>query len=157
MHAADVIRALKERRPDLTFWGIGGDKLRAEGVEWVALAGFMRVLTPSFVRAWQGRLVNIHPSLLPLFPGLDTHRRALAAGCAVHGCTVHHVTDGVDEGPIIGQAVVPVHPADTEETLAARVHKAEHRLYPAALSFAITGTAPALTQDSESLLAFRQP
>src|SRR5262249_28980720 len=95
--------------------------LRERGVEWVALAGYMRVLTPSFVGAWSGRMLTIHPSLLPAFPGLDTHQRALAAAVAEHGCTVHLVTKGVDEGPILGQARVPVLPGDTEATLAARV------------------------------------
>ena len=131
--------------------------LRAADVQWVALAGFMRVLTPGFVGAWAGRLINIHPSLLPLFPGLHTHARALEAGMAVHGCTVHHVTDGVDEGPIIGQAAVPVLQDDTPETLAARVNGAELRLYPAALAYAVTGVAPALAQDGDSLIALRRP
>ena len=131
--------------------------LRAADVQWVALAGFMRVLTPGFVGAWAGRLINIHPSLLPLFPGLHTHARALEAGMAVHGCTVHHVTDGVDEGPIIGQAAVPVLPDDTPESLAARVNGAELRLYPAALAYAVTGVAPAIAQDGDSLIALRRP
>lgn len=108
--------------------------LRARGVELVALAGFMRVLTPFFVRAWAGRLVNIHPSLLPKYPGVDTHARALAAGDAEHGCTVHLVTEDVDAGPILGQAKVPVLPGDTVETLSARVLAAEHQLYPVALA-----------------------
>jgi len=110
------------------------DELARHGVEIIALAGFMRVLTADFVRRWEGRLINIHPSLLPAFPGLDTHARALAAGVRLHGCTVHLVTAGVDEGPIIAQAAVPVLPEDTEASLAARVLAAEHKLYPAALS-----------------------
>lgn len=113
--------------------------LRARGVELVALAGFMRVLTPWFVRAWAGRLINIHPSLLPLFPGLDTHARALDAGMKLHGCTVHYVTEEVDGGPIIAQAAVAVAPDDTPETLAARVLKAEHVLYPNALGLVAQG------------------
>jgi phosphoribosylglycinamide formyltransferase 1 len=113
--------------------------LRERGVEWVALAGYMRVLTPFFVRAWSGRMLNIHPSLLPEFPGLDTHRRALAAAAVEHGCTVHLVTEGVDEGPVLGQARVPVLPGDTEETLAARVLAEEHRLYPECLARLVTG------------------
>ena len=117
--------------------------LRERGVQWVALAGYMRVLTPFFVRAWSGRMLNIHPSLLPEFPGLDTHRRALAAAVVEHGCTVHLVTEGVDEGPILGQARVPVLPGDTEETLAARVLAEEHRLYPACLARLVTGTQAA--------------
>ncbi len=108
--------------------------LRDRGVEVVCLAGYMRVLTPWFVHAWAGRLLNIHPSLLPHFPGLDTHRRALEAGHAEAGCTVHLVTEGVDEGPILGQARVPVLEGDTEETLAARVIEAEHTLYPRVLA-----------------------
>ncbi|MBP7001380.1 phosphoribosylglycinamide formyltransferase [Amaricoccus sp.] len=108
-------------------------RLRAAGVEVVVLAGFMRVLTAGFVARWRGRMLNIHPSILPLFPGLDTHARALAAGMAVHGCTVHEVVPEVDAGPILGQAVVPVLPEDTPETLAARVLPMEHRLYPAVL------------------------
>jgi phosphoribosylglycinamide formyltransferase-1 len=131
--------------------------LRAADVEWVALAGFMRVLTPGFVAAWTGRLINIHPSLLPLFPGLNTHARALEAGMAVHGCTVHHVTEGVDEGPIIGQACVPVRPDDTPETLAARVNRAELRLYPAALAYAVTGQAPPIAPEADGLIALLRP
>ncbi len=99
----------------------------------VALAGFMRVLTEPFIEHYRGRLMNIHPSLLPEFPGLDTHRRALAAGSRVHGCTVHFATPVVDSGPIIHQAAVPVEPGDTEERLAARVLKEEHRIYPEAV------------------------
>lgn len=109
-------------------------ELKAAGVELLALAGFMRVLTPWFVNEWAGRLVNIHPSLLPKYPGVDTHNRALAAGDLVHGCTVHQVTAGVDEGPVIGSAEVDVLPGDTEATLAARVLKAEHVLYPRCLA-----------------------
>ena len=99
----------------------------------VCLAGFMRVLTPAFIARWRGRMLNIHPSILPLFPGLHTHARALAAGMAVHGCTVHEVTPELDSGPILGQAVVPVEPGDSPETLAARLLPMEHRLYPAVL------------------------
>jgi phosphoribosylglycinamide formyltransferase-1 len=99
----------------------------------VALAGFMRILTPGFVARYRGRLLNIHPSLLPAFPGLDTHRRALAAGVRIHGCTVHFVNDALDGGPIIVQAAVPVLAGDTEETLAARVLREEHRIYPQAI------------------------
>lgn len=113
--------------------------LHAAGAEIVCLAGYMRILTPGFVDAWSGRMINIHPSLLPLFPGLDTHRKAIAAGMRIHGCTVHFVTAEMDEGPIIAQAAVPVLHADTEETLAARVLKAEHRLYPLALRLVAEG------------------
>ena len=93
----------------------------------------MRILTPGFVEHWRGRILNIHPSILPLFPGLDTHGRAMAAGMAVHGATVHEVTPDLDSGPILGQAVIPVLPGDTPETLAARLLPMEHRLYPAVL------------------------
>jgi phosphoribosylglycinamide formyltransferase-1 len=103
------------------------------GPRLVALAGFMRVLTPGFVARYAGRLVNIHPSLLPEFPGLDTHGRALAAGVKRHGCTVHFVTAELDHGPIIAQASVPVQPGDTPDTLAARVLQQEHQLYPRAI------------------------
>ena len=109
-------------------------RLRDAGVELVALAGYMRVLTPFLVRAWAGRMVNIHPSLLPLYPGLHTHARALAAADADAGCTVHMVTEGVDEGPILGQARVPILAGDTPDTLAARVLAEEHRLYPQCLA-----------------------
>ncbi len=105
----------------------------------LALAGFMRVLTPGFVQTWEGRMINIHPSLLPSFPGLDTHARALAGGVRLHGCTVHLVSAGVDEGPILAQAAVPVLLLDTEESLAARVLEQEHRLYPAALAWLAAG------------------
>lgn len=115
--------------------------LEAAGVELVCLAGFMRVVSPAFVRHWQGRMINIHPSLLPLFPGLDTHARALAAGVRLHGCSVHYVNEEVDGGPIIGQAAVPVLPDDDPETLGARVLAAEHRLYPACLALVAAGKA----------------
>lgn len=103
-------------------------------VEVVALAGYMRLLTPWLVQKWAGRMLNIHPSLLPLYPGLDTHARAIEAGDAEAGCTVHVVTEGVDEGPVLGQARVPILPDDTPETLAERVKAAEHALYPQTLA-----------------------
>ncbi|MES2034272.1 MAG: phosphoribosylglycinamide formyltransferase [Pseudomonadota bacterium] len=112
--------------------------LREAGAEYVALAGYMRVLTPFLVEAWAGRMINIHPSLLPRYPGLDTHRRAIEAGDAVAGCTAHIVTVGVDEGPIVAQAEVPVLAGDTPETLQARVLEAEHKLYPTALAKLVT-------------------
>lgn len=99
----------------------------------VALAGFMRVLTPAFVSRYRDRLLNIHPSLLPAFPGLDTHERALAAGVKLHGCTVHFVTRELDHGPIVIQAAVPVRPDDTAASLAARVLRQEHVIYPRAV------------------------
>jgi phosphoribosylglycinamide formyltransferase-1 len=108
-------------------------KLREDGVEFVALAGFMRILSPWFVDKWRDRLINIHPSLLPAFKGVHTHERALESGVRIHGATVHYVRPEMDEGPIIGQAAVPVLAGDTKETLAARVLEAEHKLYPACL------------------------
>lgn len=123
--------------------------LRRAGVEIVCLAGFMRLLTPFFVRAWQGRLLNIHPSLLPAFPGLHTHERALAAGAKLHGCTVHLVTDAMDQGPILAQAAVPVLADDNAERLAARVLAEEHVIYPAALcAFAAGRPAPTAPADA---------
>ncbi|HWK65066.1 MAG TPA: phosphoribosylglycinamide formyltransferase [Rhizobiaceae bacterium] len=109
--------------------------------EIVALAGYMRLLGAPFVQRWQGRMINIHPALLPSFRGLDTHRRALDAGCRIHGCTVHFVTPEMDDGPIIAQAAVPVLAGDTEQSLAARVLKVEHRLYPMALALLCEGMA----------------
>jgi phosphoribosylglycinamide formyltransferase-1 len=108
-------------------------ELDKAGAEIVCLAGFMRVLTPGFMDHWRGRILNINPSLLPRWRGLHTHERALKAGDAEHGCTVHEATAELDEGPILGQARVPVEAGDTPETLAARVLKMEHRLYPAVL------------------------
>jgi phosphoribosylglycinamide formyltransferase 1 len=105
----------------------------------VALAGFMRVLTPRFVERYAGRLINVHPSLLPAFPGLDTHRRALEAGVKLHGCTVHFVTAELDHGPIIIQAAVPVHTGDDEKRLAARVLRQEHIVYPRAVRWFLDG------------------
>lgn len=105
----------------------------------VALAGFMRVLTPGFVARYRDRLLNIHPSLLPAFPGLDTHRRALAAGVKLHGCTVHFVTAELDHGPIVVQAVVPVRAGDDEASLAARVLRQEHVIYPRAVRWFLEG------------------
>jgi formyltetrahydrofolate-dependent phosphoribosylglycinamide formyltransferase len=115
--------------------------LDAAGVEIVCLAGYMRLLTPFLVGRYGGRMLNIHPSLLPAFPGLDTHARALAAGTKLHGCTVHLVTEAMDEGPILAQAAVPVLPGDDEAALAARVLAQEHVLYPLALRACIDGAA----------------
>ena len=109
-------------------------QLLAHHIDFVCLAGFMRVLSSRFVAAWAGRIINIHPSLLPAFKGLDTHARALAAGVSEHGCSVHHVIAGLDEGPVIMQARVPVLPSDTPSSLAARVLQEEHRIYPLALA-----------------------
>ena len=135
--AAGVATAAVDHRPfgrdRAAFEAAMQAELDAAGAELVCLAGFMRLLTPGFTGAWAGRMLNIHPSLLPLFPGLHTHARALAAGVAVHGCTVHEVTAEMDAGPILGQAVAPVLDGDAPETLAARVLRLEHRLYPAVL------------------------
>ncbi len=119
---AALMRAIEAHRPDL-----------------VLLAGFMRILTDGFIARYERRLVNIHPSLLPAFPGLHTHRRALEAGVKVHGATVHLVTSALDSGPIITQGVVPVLAADTEESLAARVLEVEHRIYPQAVRWLAEG------------------
>ena len=116
-----------------------GKALEASGAEIVCLAGYLRLLTPSFVAKWQGRMINIHPALLPLFKGLDTHRRAIEAGMRIHGCSVHFVTPEMDDGPIIAQAAVPVLLDDDEESLGNRVLAAEHALYPAALALVARG------------------
>lgn len=128
-------------------------RLEAAGVELVCLAGYMRLFTPFFVQRWAGRVLNIHPSLLPAFPGVDTHARALAAGVKLHGCTVHLVTEGMDEGPILAQAAVPVLSGDSEETLAARVLAQEHLLYPVALRRFIEGGGGEASADA----ALRNP
>lgn len=116
-------------------------RLRDAGIELVCNAGFMRVLTEGFCAAWHDRQLNIHPSLLPAFPGLDTHARALAAGVKTSGCTVHFVRAQVDAGPIVVQASVPVLPGDDETRLAARILTAEHRAYPLALELVASGRA----------------
>ena len=118
-----------------------GKALEASGAEIVCLAGYLRLLTPGFVAKWQGRMINIHPALLPLFKGLDTHRRAIEAGMRIHGCSVHFVTPEMDDGPIIAQAAVPVLLDDDEESLGNRVLAAEHQLYPAALALVAGGKA----------------
>jgi formyltetrahydrofolate-dependent phosphoribosylglycinamide formyltransferase len=110
-------------------------------IQWIALAGWMRLLSAGFIAGWEGRIVNIHPSLLPLHKGLDTHARALEAGDAESGCTVHVVTPELDDGPILGQARVPILPGDTPDTLAARVLVEEHRLYPRALADLVRSAA----------------
>ena len=137
-HAAGIPSASVDHR------GFGEDRaafedevdrhLNEAGADLICLAGFMRVLTSGFVSRWSGRMLNIHPAILPLFPGLDTHARAIAAGMTVHGATVHEVTPELDAGPILGQAVVPILPGDSPETLAARLLPMEHRLYPAVLA-----------------------
>ena len=132
-HRAFSDRAAFERALDA--------ELRRHGVELLVLAGFMRVLTPWFVESWAGRMINIHPSLLPLFRGTHTHAQALAAGVRVHGCTVHFVVPELDAGPIVAQAAVPVLPDDDEDSLSARVLVQEHRIYPAALALVASGRA----------------
>ena len=129
---AALVRALEAARPD-----------------WVALAGFMRVLGPEPVARWRGRMVNIHPSLLPRHPGLDTHRRALEAGDAEHGASVHLVTEGLDAGPVIARERVPVLPGDDPESLGARVLAREHDLYVRALATCLSGAAPSVPYPSD--------
>lgn len=131
--ATDIVRPGKGAQRAATESALDA-RLRAAGIELVALAGYMRILSEAFVERWKGRLINIHPSLLPEFPGLDTHARAIQAGAKNHGCTVHHVVADVDAGPIISQAKIAVAPDDTPESLAARVLAEEHRLYPEALA-----------------------
>jgi phosphoribosylglycinamide formyltransferase-1 len=122
--------------------------LEASRIDLVCLAGFMRLLSPWLVERWQGRMLNIHPALLPAFKGLDTHRRALAAGAQVHGATVHLVASEVDSGPIVLQEAVPVVAGDTEQTLAARVLEAEHRIYPQALRLLAQGRLQEMIDDN---------
>ncbi len=128
-HEDAILEALAALQPDI-----------------ICLAGYMRLLSSRFIAPYEGRILNIHPSLLPLFPGLHTHQRALDAGMKVAGCTVHLVTEGMDEGPILAQAAVPVRAGDDAETLAARVLKAEHQLYAATLRKFAAGEAGDLTE-----------
>jgi phosphoribosylglycinamide formyltransferase-1 len=118
-----------------------GRVLAGAGIEFVCLAGFMRIFTDAFVESWAGRMLNIHPSLLPSFKGLRPHRQALEAGARIHGCTVHFVVPELDSGPIVAQAAVPVLPGDSEDVLAARVLAEEHRLYPLGLRLVAGGEA----------------
>ena len=134
-HEASIDAALHRARADI-----------------VCLAGYMRLMTPRLVDAWQGRMLNIHPSLLPAFPGLHTHARALAAGAKLHGCTVHLVTQTMDEGPILAQAAVPVLPDDTEQLLADRVLAQEHVIYPLALRLFAMGVAGSAPQPATALV-----
>jgi phosphoribosylglycinamide formyltransferase-1 len=133
-HERAILDLLAEIKPDL-----------------ICLAGYMRLLSAEFIAAYEHRIINIHPSLLPLFPGLHTHQRALDAGMKVAGCSVHYVTEGVDEGPVIAQAVVPVIAGDTAETLAARILTAEHRLYREAVRKVAGGAAS--TDDMQRLIS----
>lgn len=116
-------------------------RLEAAGIDFICLAGFMRILSANFVEHWRDRLINIHPSILPSFRGIDTHQRAIETGVKLHGCTVHFVRPEVDAGPIIAQAAVPVFDGDSADTLAARVLEVEHRLYPLALKLVASGAA----------------
>lgn len=125
-------------------------ELLARRIDLVCLAGFMRLLSPWFVGAWEGRMINIHPALLPAFKGLHTHERALEAGVALHGCTVHLVTAGMDEGPILAQAALAVAPDDTPATLAARVLRLEHAIYPLALRWLAEGSSAGARQGAET-------
>ena len=125
------------------------DELREYRIDIVCLAGFMRILTPWFITRWSGRILNIHPALLPEFKGLDTHGRALAAGVKRHGATVHFVVEETDAGPVISQQSVPVLQGDTEDTLAARVLEIEHRIYPEALRLVAEGRAKFATSQPE--------
>jgi len=130
---AGIAQQIIAERDRAAFAAAADRALRRHGVELVALAGFMRLLDTGFVAAWRDRMINIHPSLLPAFPGLHPQRQALMAGVRFSGCTVHFVRAEVDTGPIIAQAVVPVHDDDNEESLSARILAAEHRLYPLAV------------------------
>jgi phosphoribosylglycinamide formyltransferase-1 len=121
-HEAAILSSLEDLTPDI-----------------ICLAGYMRLISGSFINRYEGRILNIHPSLLPLFPGLHTHQRALDAGMKIAGCSVHFVTEGMDEGPIVAQAAVPVLPDDTADALAARVLTVEHKLYPLALKLLAEG------------------
>ncbi|WP_182419486.1 phosphoribosylglycinamide formyltransferase [Bartonella sp. HY038] len=119
----------------------------------ICLAGYMRIISGSFIKPYEGKILNIHPSLLPLFPGLHTHQRAIDAGVKIAGCTVHIVTEGMDEGPILAQAVVPVLASDNADSLSARVLKQEHRLYPQTLRNFIDKKC-IITSDQQSLISF---
>ena len=123
------------------------DEIDRHAPDLILLAGFMRILTPVFMARYPRRILNIHPSLLPSFPGLHTHRRALDAGVKLHGCTVHVVTSALDAGPIVAQAAVPVLAGDTEESLAARVLEAEHRIYPQVVRWFLEGKVEFLPGD----------
>jgi phosphoribosylglycinamide formyltransferase-1 len=133
----DQVRYRRENRDRETYDAELHHVLTRANVEFVCLAGFMRILSAGFVRKWEGRIVNIHPSLLPAFKGLKPQAQALAAGVKISGCTVHYVVPELDAGPIIAQAEVPVLPDDTEESLSARILEAEHTLYPQALKSAL--------------------
>ena len=134
----DHVRYRRENRDREAYDAELHHVLTRANVEFVCLAGFMRILSPGFVRKWEGRIINIHPSLLPAFRGLKPQAQALAAGVKVSGCTVHYVVPELDAGPTIARAEVPVLDGDTEETLSARILEAEHKLYPQALRKALS-------------------
>lgn len=136
-HESAILAKLAEIAPDI-----------------ICLAGYMRLLSAEFIRPYEGRILNIHPSLLPLFAGLHTHQRAIDAGMKVAGCTVHLVTEGMDEGPVLAQAAVPVLGNDTADTLAARVLKQEHRIYRQVLASFATDALPGGTDEAQSVLSF---
>ena len=133
------------------------DAIAADLPDLICLAGYMRILSARFVRLHEGRMLNIHPSLLPLFTGVDTHARALSAGVKLHGASVHYVTEKLDDGPIVAQAAVPVHDGDTAESLAARVLAVENRLYPHALALVAGGKARATGNIDSSAALFSPP
>ncbi len=129
----------QEKNPKEAYDLVVGTVLQEHGVECVVLAGYMRIVTPALIRMFPWKMLNIHPSLLPAFPGLDAQRQALEWGAKVSGCSVHFVTEGVDEGPIIGQIAVPIHENDTVDTLSARILEQEHQLYPQAIQLMAQG------------------
>jgi len=140
--SAGVDTAVIDHRafPDrASFEAVLADKVDSYRPDLLVLAGFMRILTEGFIKRYRNRIMNIHPSLLPAFPGVDTHRRALQEGVRIHGCTVHFVTPDLDHGPIVVQAAVPVLPGDDEDRLAARVLEQEHRIYPEAIRWYLDG------------------
>jgi len=141
--SAGVDTAVIDHRafPDrASFEAVLADKVDSYRPDLLVLAGFMRILTEGFIKRFRNRIMNIHPSLLPAFPGVDTHRRALHEGVRIHGCTVHFVTPDLDHGPIVVQAAVPVLPGDDEDRLAARVLEQEHRIYPEAIRWYLDGS-----------------
>ncbi len=139
-HGIAAIALDHTQHPDReAFDALLADEIECHRPDLVVLAGYMRILSPAFIARFEGRLLNIHPSLLPMFPGLKTHERALAEGVKIHGCTVHFVTADLDHGPIVIQAAVPVRADDSPETLAARVLQQEHRVYPQAIRWFAEG------------------
>ena len=138
-HVPTAVVSHKDHATREAFDEVLVEALRRHGAEWIVLAGFMRILTPVFLNAFRGHVLNIHPALLPSFPGVHAIRQALNHGVKITGCTVHWVEEGVDSGPIIAQRAVPVVPGDSEDSLAERMHRAEHELYVQALADLATG------------------